>query len=29
MNYKNFTPQENEYFAENELIQIIPNFKED
>ncbi|CDW78705.1 dna replication complex gins protein psf2 [Stylonychia lemnae] len=29
MNYKNLTPQENEYFAENELIQIIPNFKED
>ena len=28
MNYKNYTPQENEFFAENELIQIIPNFRE-
>ena len=29
MNYKNYTPAENEFFAENELIQIIPNFKEE
>lgn len=29
MNYKNYTPAENEFFAENELIQIVPNFRED
>lgn len=28
MNLRNFTPQEKEFFAENELIQIIPNFRE-
>ena len=28
MNYKNYTQSENEFFAENELIQITPNFKE-
>lgn len=26
---KTFTPQELEYFAEQEIIQIIPNFRED
>eukprot|EP00347_Sterkiella_histriomuscorum_P007784 403347574 len=29
MNYRNYTPQENEFFAENELIPIIPKFKEE
>ena len=29
MNYKNYTPQENEFFAENELIQIQPLFRLD
>ena len=29
MNFKAYTQQENEFFAENELIQIIPNFRED
>ncbi len=29
MNIKNYSPQENEFFAENELIQIVPNFRED
>ena len=25
--HRNWTPLENEFFAENELIEIIPNFK--
>ena len=25
--FRNWTPSENEFFAENELIEIIPNFK--
>ena len=29
MNYNNYTQAENEFFAENELIQILPNFRED
>ena len=29
MNYKNYSPQENEFFAENELIQIQPLFRLD
>lgn len=28
MNYKHWTPQELEFMAENEIIWIIPNFKE-
>ena len=27
LNNRNWTPQENEFFAENELIEIIPNFR--
>ena len=29
MNLRNFTPSENEFFAENELIEILPSFKGD
>ena len=29
MGYKQYTQQENEFFSENEIVQIIPNFKED
>ena len=27
LNNRNWTPQENEFLAENELIEIIPNFR--
>ena len=29
MNLRNLTPAENEFFAENEIIEILPTFKGD